>query len=243
MTREEAIRHIRTVFSKDLADNIILVLEDKSSVYPKSDKPITAKDISEAKVDYLSKLKTTYDYEVPVDKSDEFEEYKLNEDKDCYLRIGDIVDRFKEIDEHYNHSPWTLTQIFSNLNVLQRVGCKAEDIVVNGDEIIKYLMELPPVYPKSEVEDCVSRKNILESLNGAFPSTDWNKALFRKIVLDTPSVYPKSDKPSGKWMKDEITERSKVEYKYKCNQCGCYHRAMYDYCPSCGAKMEKGENI
>ena len=45
-----------------------------------------------------------------------------------------------------------------------------------------------------EAEDCVSRKNILESLNGAFPSTDWNKALFRKIVLDSPSVYPKSDK-------------------------------------------------
>ena len=30
MTREEAIRHIRTVFTKDLADEIILALEDKS---------------------------------------------------------------------------------------------------------------------------------------------------------------------------------------------------------------------
>lgn len=64
--------------------------------------------------------------EQPVDKSDEFEEWKLNEDKDSYLRIGDIVDRFKEIDEHYNHNPWNLTQIFSNLNVLQRVECKIE---------------------------------------------------------------------------------------------------------------------
>ena len=43
-------------------------------------------------------------------------------------------------------------------------------------------------------EDCVSRKNILESLNGAFASTDWNKALFRKIVMDSPSVLPKATK-------------------------------------------------
>lgn len=43
-------------------------------------------------------------------------------------------------------------------------------------------------------EDCISRKNILESLNGAFPSTDWNKALFRKIVMDSPSVLPKATK-------------------------------------------------
>ena len=38
MTREEAIRYIRTVFTKDLADKIILALEDAPSVYPKSDK-------------------------------------------------------------------------------------------------------------------------------------------------------------------------------------------------------------
>ena len=30
MTKEEAIRHIRTVFTKDLADEIILALEDNS---------------------------------------------------------------------------------------------------------------------------------------------------------------------------------------------------------------------
>lgn len=42
---------------------------------------------------------------------------------------------------------------------------------------------------------------------------------------------------TGHWIKDDITERSKSAYKHKCDRCGAYHRAMYDYCPSCGAKM------
>ena len=48
-----------------------------------------------------------------------------------------------------------------------------------------------------------------------------------------------SEQRTGHWIKDDITERSKSEYKHKCDRCGAYHRAMYDYCPSCGAKMEE----
>ena len=46
------------------------------------------------------------------------EEWELNERKDEYLRIGDIVERFNHIDEVYGHTPWTLEQIYSNLNIL-----------------------------------------------------------------------------------------------------------------------------
>ena len=53
------------------------------------------------------------------------EEWKLNDRKDEYLRIGDIVERFNHIDEVYNHTPWTLEQIYSNLNIL--VGEVLED--------------------------------------------------------------------------------------------------------------------
>lgn len=59
-------------------------------------------------------------------------------------------------------------------------------------------------------------------------------------ALDMAIASLENERPSGEWVKDEITERNKRTYPYKCNQCGCYHRAMYDYCPSCGAKM--GEN-
>ena len=57
-----------------------------------------------------------------------------------------------------------------------------------------------------------------------------------QLLRELPSVKPQE--PTGHWIKDDITERSKVEYKHKCDRCGAYHRAMYDYCPSCGAKME-----
>lgn len=45
-------------------------------------------------------------------------EQDLMEHQNEYLRIGAIVERFKKIDEAYNHEPWTLEQIFSNLNMI-----------------------------------------------------------------------------------------------------------------------------
>ena len=73
------------------------------------------------------------------------------------------------------------------------------------------------------------------------------KIMDEKSALENPYLMaiaqgtplPKEQEPkTGHWIKDEITERLKVEYKHKCDLCGAYHRAMYDYCPSCGAKME-----
>lgn len=53
------------------------------------------------------------------------EEWELNERRDEYLKIGDIVERFNHIDEVYGHTPWTLKQIYANLNIL--VGKVIED--------------------------------------------------------------------------------------------------------------------
>ena len=53
------------------------------------------------------------------------EEWELNERKEECLRIGDIVERFNYIDEVYGHTPWTLEQIYSNLNIL--VGKEIKD--------------------------------------------------------------------------------------------------------------------
>ena len=44
---------------------------------------------------------------------------------------------------------------------------------------------------------------------------------------------------TGKWVKDERTERLKGAYRYKCDNCEAYHRARYDFCPSCGADMRE----
>ena len=170
----------------------------------------------------------------PIDKSDEVEEWELNEDKDYYLRIGDIVDRFKEIDEYYNHSPWNLTQIFSNLNILQRVECKADDITFKDDNAVSRLSVRDIIYanayeleyPDSSSEYVVNRDEII------------------KYLMELPSVYPKSDKRIGKWIK--LDNWMDVGVRVKCSECNQVFvigdRVSRNYCGNCGAKMELQED-
>lgn len=39
----------------------------------------------------------------------------------------------------------------------------------------------------------------------------------------------------GKWTHEDCHA---MTYKYCCSNCKAHHRAMYDYCPSCGARMD-----
>lgn len=50
-----------------------------------------------------------------------------------------------------------------------------------------------------------------------------------------PSVTPQQR--TGRWVKEGQGGR----YKWMCSNCGTHHRALYDYCPSCGCKMEVEE--
>ena len=52
----------------------------------------------------------------------------------------------------------------------------------------------------------------------------WNK----RVAI--PSAEPKT----GHWIK--VYEAIGL-YRWKCDKCKKHHRAMYDYCPSCGARM------
>ena len=54
-------------------------------------------------------------------------------------------------------------------------------------------------------------------------------------IENMPTIEPERKK--GKW-KDEDCHAA--TYKYCCSECKAHHRAMYDYCPSCGADM-RGE--
>ena len=42
---------------------------------------------------------------------------------------------------------------------------------------------------------------------------------------------------TGKWM---IEDCHAATYKYCCSECNAHHRARYDFCPTCGARMECG---
>jgi rubrerythrin len=54
-------------------------------------------------------------------------------------------------------------------------------------------------------------------------------------VENLPSVTPQPR--TGRWIKDGQGGR----YKWMCSNCGTHHRALYDYCPSCGTRMEVEE--
>ena len=41
----------------------------------------------------------------------------------------------------------------------------------------------------------------------------------------------------AKWLKEVVV----YSHPWECSNCGAHHRALYDYCPSCGAKMDKEE--
>ena len=54
----------------------------------------------------------------------------------------------------------------------------------------------------------------------------------RGNLLNFPTIEPKK----GKWT---VEDCHAATYKYCCSNCTAHHRARYDYCPSCGARMEE----
>lgn len=54
-------------------------------------------------------------------------------------------------------------------------------------------------------------------------------------IENAPTIEPKK----GKWIRESLV----TNYPYKCSACKKYTRAMYDFCPNCGARMvQKGED-
>lgn len=54
----------------------------------------------------------------------------------------------------------------------------------------------------------------------------------RTAILAVPSAEP--ERKTGRWT---IEDCHSATYKYCCSECGAHHRAMYDFCPHCGADM------
>lgn len=64
-------------------------------------------------------------------------------------------------------------------------------------------------------------------------------------MIDTIDALPAAERV-GKWMRTDST--SGWEKNYYCSECRCEFfvetcmlRPMWNYCPNCGARMEKGE--
>lgn len=52
-----------------------------------------------------------------------------------------------------------------------------------------------------------------------------------------PDWCPLSEVPERKTGTWSVYDRHTIPYQYICSECGAYHRARYDFCPSCGACM------
>jgi hypothetical protein len=61
-----------------------------------------------------------------------------------------------------------------------------------------------------------------------------NKELHKAIERIEALPTAESQRKAGKW---EVLYPSH-KYKYHCSECGANHSAMYDFCPSCGARMD-----
>lgn len=55
--------------------------------------------------------------------TEQTEEYirELTRDADLYVNLTELVERFVEIDEYYNHEDWNLMQILANINMVDHV--------------------------------------------------------------------------------------------------------------------------
>lgn len=80
------------------------------------------------------------------------------------------------------------------------------------------------------MSDLISRADVKELIS------DIQDTVFGQTVIKgvekLPSITPAQK--IGHWT---IEDRQATTYKYCCNECKAHHRAMYDFCPSCGADM------
>lgn len=67
-----------------------------------------------------------------------------------------------------------------------------------------------------------------------------------KLIVSVDELVGRIDslRPVGHWEKVSIGKyKPSADYLYKCDQCGTERIGYQDnYCPNCGAKMDKGVN-
>lgn len=92
------------------------------------------------------------------------------------------------------------------------------------------------------MDDLISRQAAIELIENEYRK--WGDEYGVSDVLcdlsDMPSAEPQRKK--GKWV-DETFEFEPwwvVHHPYKCNQCGERSEEDSNFCPNCGAEMEKG---
>ena len=103
-----------------------------------------------------------------------------------------------------------------------------------------------------KLANCIDReytaKYVEEFANNEYVSEHEAETIYliAEGVRHIPSVTPKSDKPSGKWIEHPHERGLDWEFSaYECSNCHEWSDDDSNYCPNCGAKMveeQTGEN-
>lgn len=87
------------------------------------------------------------------------------------------------------------------------------------------------------MKDLISRKKAYEVLTEYYHHKHISQHIALREALDRVPGEESERTKKGKWI---VTRPNVTVYVYHCSVCGAYHRALYDYCPTCGSDM-KGE--
>ncbi len=91
------------------------------------------------------------------------------------------------------------------------------------------------------MDDLISRRAAIDALRDAetvcgrgYAFNVFLLGLFKahKIIADLPSAQPERKK--GKWIK-------RAPSLYRCSECARFSPAQENFCPNCGAEMEKAD--
>lgn len=84
--------------------------------------------------------------------------------------------------------------------------------------------------------ELINRQDVIDIImgDGLYCDTYADKVYSAERIKNIPTVEPKK----GKW---SIEDCHAATYKYCCSECKAHHRARYDYCPTCGARMEESD--
>lgn len=85
------------------------------------------------------------------------------------------------------------------------------------------------------MNDLISRQAAINAIRkDMYADKDYAASLVFDEIEGVLKALPTAER-KGHWK----NAYALTEYMYRCSECFANHRARYDYCPSCGARMER----
>jgi hypothetical protein len=123
-------------------------------------------------------------------------------------------------------------------------------VFADDDYTVNELRNLPSVTPQQQLcDDCISREETMQ-ITRAWFDRNAKPSELKNEIEQMPSVTPHPK--MGEWLEKEVISDKVIEewQSARCSICDKYHTtpymyyfSHYDYCPHCGAKMERRQKF